>query len=98
MSFFESVTLIWEEPWGSASKVGAIQAYQEVNYTLFCMGLGVSSIMFIACLFQTNFYLGDQQNCVEGEQKENYNQNPYGSKKSLLDRVTDFWGQPQLIQ
>lgn len=92
--FFESLTLIWEEPWGSSNREGAIKAYQEVNHTLFCMGLGVSSIMLIATLFQTNYFLGDQQNCVEGEQKEDYHLNPDGSKKTLLDRIADFWSKP----
>lgn len=90
-AFFESLTLIWEEPWGSANREGAIKAYQEVNHILFCMGLGVSSIMFIVSLFQTNFYLGEQQNCVEGEQTEDYHHNLDGSKKTLLDRVSDLW-------
>lgn len=58
------------------------------------MGVGVSSIMFIVSLFQTNFYLGDQQNCVEGEQKEDYNHNPDGSNKTLVDRLADFWSKP----
>ncbi|CAI4445874.1 BBL_G0016480.mRNA.1.CDS.1 [Saccharomyces cerevisiae] len=90
-AFFESLTSIWEEPWGSVNREGAINAYQKVNYTLFCMGLGVSSIMFIVALFQTNYYLGDQQNCVEGEQKEDYHHNANGSKKTLLNRAFDFW-------
>ncbi|CAD6622813.1 AMH_1a_G0016400.mRNA.1.CDS.1 [Saccharomyces cerevisiae] len=90
-AFFESLTSIWEEPWGSVNREGAINAYEKVNYTLFCMGLGVSSIMFIVALFQTNYYLGDQQNCVEGEQKEDYHHNANGSKKTLLNRAFDFW-------
>lgn len=93
-AFFESVSLISVEPWGSPDRVGAIKAYQEVNHTLFCMGLGVSSVILIVALFQTNYYLGDQQNCVEGEQQEDYHHNPDGSKKTLLDRVTDFWKKP----
>lgn len=91
IAFFESLTLIWQEPWGSANREGAIRAYQEVNHILFSMGVGVSSIMFIVSLFQTNFYLGDQQNCVEGEQREDYHHKDNGSKKTLLDRVVDFW-------
>ncbi|CAI4045772.1 hypothetical protein N7582_003647 [Saccharomyces uvarum] len=91
ITFFESLTLIWQEPWGSENREGAIAAYQEVNYTLFCMGLGVSSIMFIVALFQTNFYLGDQQNCVEGEQKEDYHHNANGTEMTLMNRVFDFW-------
>lgn len=93
-AFFESVTAIWQEPWGSPDREGAIKAYQEVNHTLFCMGVGVSSIMLIASLFQTNYFLGDQQNCVEGDQKEDYHHNPDGSKKTLIDRITDFWSKP----
>ncbi|CAI4440390.1 BBM_1a_G0016500.mRNA.1.CDS.1 [Saccharomyces cerevisiae] len=90
VAFFESLISIWEEPWGSANREGAISAYQEVNYTRFCTGLGVSSIMFVVALFQTNYYLGDQQNCVEGEQKEDYHHNANGSKKTLLNRAFDF--------
>lgn len=90
IAFYESLTLIWQEPWGSANREGAIAAYQEVNYTLFCMGVGVSSIMFLVALFQTNFYLGDQQNCVEGEQKEDYHHNANGTKMTLMNRMFDF--------
>ncbi|QEU61162.1 hypothetical protein KDRO_E00330 [Kluyveromyces lactis] len=91
---FEDLADITAQPWGTPTRIAAIHAYQDVLYTLFCMGVGVSSIMFIACLFQTNFYLGDQLNCVEGEQVEDYNHNPDGSKKTLLDRIADFWNKP----
>lgn len=94
MSFFEDISLIAAEPWGSAYRLGAIEAYQEVLYKLFCMGVGVSSIMLITAMLQTNYYLGDQQNCIEGKQVEDYKYNPDGSKKTLLDRVTDFWNKP----
>lgn len=92
VSFFEAVTLIADEPWGSENRLGAIKAYQEVTHTLFCMGVGVSVTIFIVALFQTNYYLGDQHNCVEGEQREDYHHNADGSKKTLLNRVTDIWG------
>ncbi|GMM33709.1 hypothetical protein DASC09_010340 [Saccharomycopsis crataegensis] len=92
--FFESVSDIHAEPWGSANRLGAIKAYQEVNHVLFCMGVGVSSIMLIGVVFQSNFYLGDQQNCVEGEQKESYQVNEDGSKKSILDKIADFFNKP----
>lgn len=92
--FFESVTRIWREPWGSPNREGAIRAYQDVMHVLFAMGLGVSSIMFLVSLFQTNYYLGDQQNCVEGDQEEDYHFNADGSKKTLLKRVVDFWSRP----
>ncbi|KAL2708418.1 Sit1p [Kluyveromyces marxianus] len=94
MSFFEDISLIAAEPWGSTYRLGAIEAYQEVLYKLFCMGVGVSSIMLITAMLQTNYYLGDQQNCIEGKQVEDYKYNRDGSKKTLLDRVTDFWNKP----
>lgn len=87
--------MIAAEPWGSDDRIGAVWAYQDLYHTLFCIGVGVSAIMFVVALFQTDFYLSDQQNCVEGEQREDYHHNPDGSKKTMLDKVTDFWGKPK---
>ncbi|SGZ54750.1 CIC11C00000005376 [Sungouiella intermedia] len=69
-TFYGAVLSIAAEPWGSPDRLGAIKAYQEVNYILFSAGLGVSSLMFVVSLFQTNFYLGRQRNCYEKDENE----------------------------
>ncbi|KAG7813095.1 hypothetical protein KL921_000641 [Ogataea angusta] len=77
LSYFESVTVIYALPWGSDDRIACIKAYQDVCYLLFCGALGISCVCLIVSLFQTNFYLGDGINAVEGEQKEDYNQKWY---------------------
>lgn len=93
-SFFEDVSLIKAEPWGSENRLGAIKAYNEVCYKLFTAACALSSIMIIGSLLQTNFYLGDQQNCVEGEQVEDYKNREDGTPKTWYDKLADFFNRP----
>ncbi|KAH3663975.1 hypothetical protein OGAPHI_004689 [Ogataea philodendri] len=86
-TYFEDITNIYNLPWGSSDRVACIHAYQDVNYLLFCGALGISGACFVATLLQTNFYLGDTQNAVEGEQKEDYT-------KKWYNYVIDFVKHP----
>lgn len=84
VSFYEAVLAIYAEPWGSVDRLGAIHAYQEVNYILFAAGLGISSLTFVVALFQTNYYLGRQRNCYENDgsneeiEEDNKKNRPFG--------------------
>lgn len=83
-SFYKAVSAIAKEPWGSANRLGAIEAYQEVNHTLFAVGLGVSSLTIVVAMFQTNYYLGRQRNCYENDEnneeieEDNRKNRPFG--------------------
>lgn len=88
VSFYGAVLAIAAEPWGSPDRLGAIRAYQEVNHVLFAAGLGVSSLMFIVSLFQTNFYLGRQRNCYEkGHNEETQRDNEKNQSFGLFDFI-----------
>ncbi|KAG7892614.1 hypothetical protein KL936_000788 [Ogataea polymorpha] len=87
LSYFESVTVISALPWGSDDRIACIKAYQDVCYLLFCGALGISCVCLIVTLFQTNFYLGDGLNAVEGEQKEDYT-------KKWYNYIVDFVKHP----
>lgn len=91
MSFYGAVLAIAAEPWGSIDRLGAIKAYQEVNYVLFSCGLGVSSLMFIVALFQTNYYLGRQRNCKEKDQNDEIQRD---NEKNEKFGVFDFIRKP----
>ncbi|KAH3663977.1 hypothetical protein OGAPHI_004691 [Ogataea philodendri] len=71
-TYFEDISTIYALPWGSSDRLACIKAYQELNYLLFCGALGVGGACFLAAFLQTNYYLGDTQNAVEGSQKEDY--------------------------
>ena len=73
--YFNKMTLIRSVPWDSPVRTGAITAYQRTVYKLWVPALALSFIPLIAAFFQTNYYLGKQQNAVTntdvtGEQVE----------------------------
>lgn len=67
MTFYGDITSIRNYPMDSEVRQGAITAYREVNYYLYCIALGLSFLPFIAAFFQTNYFLGNQQNAVDNE-------------------------------
>lgn len=93
-SFYTAVTDISATPWNSAPRLEAIHAYQEVNHLLFSAGLGISSAMLIGAILQTNFYLGDNHNCVEGVQEEEYDKENEVSVKTFISKFVDFIKHP----
>lgn len=62
--WYGNIIAIKEYAIGTPERDGAIQAYQEVIGVLFKGALGISFVPLIAACFQTNYYLGDQQNSI----------------------------------
>ncbi|CUM65825.1 uncharacterized protein PRCAT00003474001 [Priceomyces carsonii] len=64
-SFFADITVIRGYDFKGEIRQGAVRAYKEVNYYFYAIALGLQFIRLIAALFQSNYFLGDQQNAVE---------------------------------
>ncbi|KAK1220327.1 hypothetical protein PQX77_016922 [Marasmius sp. AFHP31] len=62
--FFGDIKAIREYDFDDPIRQGAIRAYQETLWHLIVPALWLSVISLIAACFQTNFYLGKQQNAV----------------------------------
>jgi len=62
--YFLSIRTIKTLPFESPVRQGAIVAYRETLYYLLVPAVALSFIPLIASLFQTNYYLGKQQNAV----------------------------------
>lgn len=83
-SFFGNVKLLRKYPMGSTVRNAAINAYIDTVYYLFVPALGILFISFIVCFFQKNYYLGDGQNAVEPEERND----PEGVHSSdFVDRI-----------
>ncbi|EPY52325.1 siderophore-iron transporter Str3 [Schizosaccharomyces cryophilus OY26] len=68
-SFYSNTDLIREYPMNSDIRQGAINAYSKSMFYLYAPALGISFISFIAAFFQTNYFLGNQQNAVEDSEE-----------------------------
>lgn len=84
-TFYSTYTTLRKYPMHGEVRQGAIKAYSEVSYYFFCICLGLQFIRLIAVLFQSNYYLGDQQNAVEGEDSQENPDNKKSWKEILLD-------------
>ncbi|KAG7088741.1 hypothetical protein E1B28_012709 [Marasmius oreades] len=62
--FFGNIRAIRAYDFDHPVRQGAIQAYQETLWYLIVPALWLSVISLVAACFQTNFYLGKQQNAV----------------------------------
>lgn len=84
-------------PWGSQERNDALRAYNKTCYYLFVPALALTFISLIAACFQTDFYLGKQLNCVEGEQpteKEQIKFNDDGAPLKWYQKVANFFNRP----
>lgn len=63
-TFFKNIKAIRDYPFDHPVRQGAITAYQNTLWYLIVPAVSLSFIPLIASLFQTNFYLGKQQNAV----------------------------------
>lgn len=63
-AFFGDITTIRAYDFDSPTRQGAIRAYQETLWYLIVVALGLSFIPLIASCFQTDYFLGRQQNAV----------------------------------
>lgn len=109
-TFFGKLTSLRQYPMGSPIREGGIMAYIKSMHPLICISLGLSFIPLIAAFFQTNYYLGEQLNAVEGEQPEDYHEALEHKKraqevafeeeekvpKTRMDKIASFFNQPLL--
>lgn len=86
--FFGKITLLHDYPMNSEIRQGAIKAFKEVNYILYCISLGLSFVPFIAALFQTNYFLDDRQNALEDEQSTDEEKE---TPKNRKDKLATFF-------
>ncbi|KAH3663976.1 hypothetical protein OGAPHI_004690 [Ogataea philodendri] len=68
LRYFDEVSAIYKLPWGSHDRFACIKAYQDIYYVLFCIAIGINTVCIIGSMFLSNFYLGNEQNAVEGEE------------------------------
>ncbi|KAL1710002.1 major facilitator superfamily domain-containing protein [Schizophyllum commune] len=64
LKFFSNIKLIKVYDYDSEIRQGAIRAYERTLWYLIVPALCISFIPLIASLFQTNYFLGKQQNAV----------------------------------
>ncbi|WBW72553.1 plasma membrane heme transmembrane transporter Str3 [Schizosaccharomyces osmophilus] len=66
-SFYSDTNLIRNYPMQTNIRQAAVKAYSKSMFYLYAPSLGLSFIPFIAAFFQTNYFLGDQQNAYDQE-------------------------------
>lgn len=106
-AYYQGLTKMHFLPWGSPAREGGIAALVKSMHPLIVIALSLSFIPLIAACFQTNYFLGDQLNAVEGEQPEAYPEQLAHDKlhgkesdatlekpKSWTDKLADFFNQP----
>ncbi|OLN85439.1 Siderophore iron transporter 3-like protein 2 [Colletotrichum chlorophyti] len=98
-SIFNSVRTIrtkyaFEDP----MRQGAIEAYRRTLYYCLVPALALAFVPLLAALFQTNFYLGKQQNAVtnvgnDGQvlKEEDRNPEPLPAPKTRKEAFLRFW-------
>ncbi len=99
---FGSVNAIKAYPFDHQLRVGAVEAYRQALYYCIAPALAIAFIPLIAACFQTNFYLGKQQNAVDnigndGLPLPEENKNPAASlpPKNRKEAFLNFWaGKP----
>lgn len=63
-ALFNNIRTIREYPFDDPMHQGAIEAYRDALYYCIVPALALAFIPLVAACFQTNFYLGKQQNAV----------------------------------
>lgn len=91
--FFADITTIKALPFDSEVRQGAIRAYETTVYPLWAGALGLSFVSLIAGLFQTNYYLGDQQNAYDNKDitGETLHVEHEVKPKTKWQRMARFW-------
>lgn len=86
---YGDMTLLKSYPIGDPIRDGGIKAYTKSMYYMVAPTVALSFIPLIASCFQTNYYLGDQQNAVEGHQPEQYPEHIKGEKnRDWKEKIT----------
>lgn len=83
-TFFADITAIRAYPYDSDIRQGAIEAYSRTYWYLIVASCAVTFVQLFGAIFQTNYYLGDQQNTVEDHEDNAHNEGP----KGFLERIT----------
>ncbi|KIK69351.1 hypothetical protein GYMLUDRAFT_80634 [Collybiopsis luxurians FD-317 M1] len=97
--FFGNIKLIRAYDIDSEVRQGAIRAYQKTLWYLVVPALALSFIPLVAACFQTNFYLGKQQNAVMNvapdgshiEDSELERAEEVEGPKTFKERFLRFW-------
>jgi len=94
--YFGNIKTIRAVGWDSPIRDGAIRAYQDTVFKLWVPALALSFIPFVAAFFQTNYFLGKQQNAITNTdiagQKilDKENEAP-GEAKTAKEKLIKFW-------
>lgn len=87
---------------GSPMREGAIEAYRQTLYYCIAPALALAFIPLVAACFQTNYYLGKQQNAVTNVgndglplQEKDRNPEPLPEPKSRKEAFLRFWAGKQ---
>ena len=94
--YFGNIKTIRAVAWDSPIRDGAIRAYQETVYKLWVPALALSFIPFVAAFFQTDYFLGKQQNAVTntdiaGQRIEDNDNGHLGEAKTVKEKLIKFW-------
>ncbi|EPX71648.1 siderophore-iron transporter Str3 [Schizosaccharomyces octosporus yFS286] len=81
-SLYSNTNLIRKYPMDSDIRKAAVKAYSKSMFYLYAPSIGISFIPLIAAFFQTNYFLGDQQNAFEEEIKEK--KKDYSNEQELI--------------
>lgn len=66
LDYFTNYSSLYLLPYDDPIRQGAIKAFGYVTYPLFVSTLVLQIIPLVCGFFQTNYYLGDNQNAIEG--------------------------------
>lgn len=100
LTFYSDITTLRLYDMDSPIRQAGISAYYKTMYYMINPALGISFVSIIAGFFQTNYYLGDQNNAVEGEQPEQYPEQVKneGQPRTFADRVAFFFNKPAVAE
>jgi len=93
-TFFGDITQIKLYDLGTEIREGAITAYGKTVYPMWAAALGLSFISVIAGCFQTNYYLGNQQNAYDNKDVTGAPTDaPDGrvEPKTKMQKILRFW-------
>ncbi|KAK0387683.1 hypothetical protein NLU13_3928 [Sarocladium strictum] len=87
---------------GSPMREGSVEAYRQTLYYCIAPALALAFVPLVAACFQTNFYLGKQQNAVTNVgndglplQEKDRNPEPLPPPKSRKEAFLRFWAGKQ---
>lgn len=65
--FYSDVSSLRALPYDSDARQGAIKAYSYVAVYMFAPPIALEFLNFLISFMQTNYYLGDTHNAIEGQ-------------------------------